>query len=53
MQILRYMCDQHFDNEHVLEVYQGHQARLSQLRKDRVRQSCVLGVTTFELMLSN
>ena len=36
LQILRYMCDQHFDNEHVLEVYQGHQARLSQLRKDKV-----------------
>ena len=36
VQVLRYLCDQHFDNEHVLEVYDDHQASLAQLRKDKV-----------------
>jgi predicted ATP-grasp superfamily ATP-dependent carboligase len=36
VQVLRYLCDQHFDNEHVLEVYDEHQESLAQLRKDKV-----------------
>eukprot|EP00730_Choanoeca_flexa_P018885 TRINITY_DN9206_c0_g1_i1.p1 TRINITY_DN9206_c0_g1~~TRINITY_DN9206_c0_g1_i1.p1 ORF type:complete len:951 (+),score=297.40 TRINITY_DN9206_c0_g1_i1:136-2988(+) len=37
VQVLRYFCDQHFDNEHVIEVLEEHQNALATLRKTKHR----------------